>query len=77
MEDYNFKEKNYVYECVTGIITAFLGSILCTIGFGIGQNLEERQWIGKFDWYGFLCTLVGGAFGQSLQLVIIFEILGI
>lgn len=77
MENFNLKKKNYVYECLMGILTAFLGTILCTIGFGMGGNLEERQWLGKFDWYGFLVMLIGGAFGQTLQAIIIFEILGI
>lgn len=77
MEENNLKKKNYGYECLKGIITAFLGSILCTIGFGVGSNLEERQWLGKFDWYGFLVMLVGGIFGQTLQATIILECFGL
>ena len=39
-----------------------------------GENEEERQWVGRFDWYGYICLLVGGVLGQTLQMIIITEI---
>lgn len=74
MESFNFKNKNYLKECLMGMFIAFIGTILCAIGFGVGKNLEERQWLGAFDNYNFLCTLVGGVVGQLLQLIILCEI---
>lgn len=71
----NVKKKNYFKECLSGVISAFIGTLFCTIGYGIGTNLEERQWLGVFDWYGFLVILIGGLFGQTLQLLIITELL--
>lgn len=73
----NVKRKNYFIECLKGVILAFVGTILCSLGFGVGQNLEERQWLGAFDWYGFLCIAIGGVFGQLLQFVLIAEIFNI
>lgn len=70
----NVKRKNYLNENLKGIVTGFLGSILCTLGFAFGQGIEEHQWLGKFDWYGFLCMMIGGVFGSALQFVIIAEI---
>lgn len=73
----NVRKKNYFRECLKGMVTAALFTIFCTIGYGLGANYEERQWLGKFDWYGYLVILVGGIFGQTLQAIIIFELLGL
>lgn len=73
----NVKTKNYFDECLKGIVCAFIGTILCAIGFGIGQNIEEREWLGKFDWYGFLCMMVGATIGQTLQFLILARIFNI
>lgn len=70
-------KKNYLKEWLVGIIVAFVFTIFGTMGYGLGQGLEERQWYGNFNWYSFLCLLTGGILGQILQALIILEILGL
>lgn len=77
MESLNVKRKNYFDECLKGFFSALILTVLCSIGLGVGQNLEERQWLGKFDWYGFLCIIMGAILGQTVQFLILVRIFNI
>lgn len=49
-------------------------TILCVLGCASGMEFKDRQWGGKWDWLDWLATMIGGAVGQAIQIVILYLI---
>ena len=59
---------------IGGFILGLFLTFLCAFGCGGGMEFNDRQWGGKWDWLDLLATCIGGAIGQTLQLLIIYAI---
>lgn len=46
-------------------------TILCVLGVATALEFKDYQWGGKADWKDWLCTIMGGAVGQVIQLLIV------
>ena len=66
-----FKESNRDSHFKGGLITAFLGTILFTLGLSMGMEYKDKLNGGKFDWNDIKATLYGGLVGQLLQIILI------
>lgn len=69
------KESNRWKHLVFAIPIGLVFTILCVLGVASGMEFKDKQWGGTWDWTDWLCTMVGGAIGQAIQLVIILLIL--
>ncbi len=47
-------------------------TILCVLGVASALEFKDRQWGGKWDWQDWLCTMLGGLLGQTIQLILMF-----
>lgn len=65
------KESNRQKHLLYSIPIGFLLTILCVIGIAAGMEFKDKQWGGKWDWFDFLATLIGGFIGQILQIILI------
>lgn len=61
------REKHFLYAIPIG----FVFTILCVIGIAFGLEFKDKQYGNKFDYLDILATLLGGAIGQILQIVLI------
>lgn len=64
------REKHFLYA----IPAALLGTLLFVLGLAAGMEFKDKQYGGKWDWLDFLATVLGGLIGQSLQALIIWNI---
>lgn len=46
-------------------------SILCVLGVASGMEFKDKQWSGRWDWGDWTCTMLGGLFGQVVQVMAI------
>lgn len=58
------RELHFYYAMPIG----FFFTILCVLGVASGMEYKDRQWGGKWDWYDWLATMLGGLIGQALQI---------
>lgn len=61
------RQKHFLYAIPIG----FVFTILCVIGIALGLEFKDKQYGNKFDYLDILATLLGGAIGQILQIVLI------
>lgn len=59
--------KHFIYAIPIGLIF----TILAVIGCAFGMEFKDKQYGNKFDWLDIAATLLGGAIGQLIQIVII------
>lgn len=50
-------------------------TILCVLGVASGMEFKDKKWGGKWDWSDWTCTMLGGAVGQAIQIIIILLII--
>lgn len=65
------RQKHLLYAIPIGIVF----SILCVLGCAAGMEFKDYQYGNKFDWLDIAATLIGGAIGQIIQILIILLIL--
>lgn len=65
------RPKHLLYAIPIGLIF----TILAVIGCAFGMEFKDREYGNKFDWLDIAATMIGGAIGQLLQIIIIFIIL--
>ena len=58
--------KHLLYAIPIGLVF----TILCVLGVASGMEFKDRQWGGKWDWLDWLATMLGGAIGQALPIII-------
>lgn len=50
-------------------------TILAVLGCAFGMEFKDKQYGNEFDWLDIAATMIGGAIGQLLQIIIILLIL--
>ena len=69
------KESNRRKHLLYAIPIGLVFTILAVLGCAFGMEFKDKQYGGKFDWLDIAATMIGGAIGQLLQIIIIFIIL--
>ena len=69
------KESNRPEHLLYAIPIGLVFSILAVIGCAFGMEFKDREYGNKFDWLDIAATMIGGAIGQLLQIIIILIIL--
>ena len=65
------KESNRPEHLFYGIISGLIGTIIFVIGLAIGMEFKDYQYGNKFDWLDLIATILGGAIGQFIQLLLL------
>lgn len=65
------RQKHFIYAIPIGLVF----TILTVLGCAFGMEFKDKQYGNKFDWLDIAATMIGGAIGQLLQIIIILLIL--
>ena len=65
------RPKHLLYAIPIGLIF----TILAVLGCAFGMEFKDKEYGNKFDWLDIAATMIGGAIGQLLQIIIILIIL--
>lgn len=65
------RQKHLLYAIPIGLVF----TILAVLGCAFGMEFKDKEYGNKFDWLDIAATMIGGAIGQLLQIVIILIIL--
>ena len=65
------RQKHLLYAIPIGLIF----TILAVLGCAFGMEFKDKEYGDKFDWLDIAATMIGGAIGQLLQIIIILIIL--
>lgn len=65
------KESNRPKHLLYAIPIGLIFTILAVIGCAFGMEFKDKQYGGKFDWLDIAATIIGGAIGQVLQILLI------
>ena len=69
------KESNRIKHLLYAIPIGLVFTILAVLGCGFGMEFKDKQYGNKFDWLDIAATLIGGAIGQVLQIILIMLII--
>lgn len=69
------KESNRSKHLLYAIPIGLVFTILAVLGCAFGMEFKDKQYGDKFDWLDIAATMIGGAIGQLLQIIIILIIL--
>lgn len=61
------RQKHMLYAIPIGLVF----TILAVLGCAFGMEFKDKQYGGKFDWMNIAATMIGGAIGQLIQIVLI------
>lgn len=65
------RQKHLLYAIPIGLVF----TILAVLGCAFGMKFKDKEYGNKFDWLDIAATMIGGAIGQLLQIIIILIIL--
>ena len=65
------RQKHLLYAIPIGLVF----TILAVLGCAFGMEFKDKEYGNKFDWLDIAATMIGGAMGQLLQIIIILIIL--
>ena len=65
------RQKHLLYAIPIGLVF----TILAVLGCAFGMEFKDKEYGDKFDWLDVAATMIGGAIGQFLQIIIILIIL--
>ena len=65
------RQKHLLYAIPIGLVF----TILAVLGCAFGMDFKDKEYGNKFDWLDIAATMIGGAIGQLLQIIIILIIL--
>lgn len=65
------KESNRIKHLMYAIPIGLIFTILAVLGCAFGMEFKDWQYKGKFDWLDIAATMIGGAIGQILQIILI------
>ena len=65
------RQKHLLYAIPIGLIF----TILAVLGCAFGMEFKDKEYGNKFDWLDISATMIGGAIGQLLQIIIILIII--
>lgn len=69
------KESNRIKHLLYAIPIGLVFTILAVIGCAFGMEFKDRQYGNSFDWLDIAATIIGGAIGQVLQIILIMLII--
>lgn len=69
-------ESNRLKHFGYAVPSAFLLTFLFAAGLAVGMEFKDKAHGGQWDWLDLLATLLGGLVGQSLQVLVIYLIIG-
>ena len=69
------KESNRPKHLLYAIPAGALFTILFVAGLAAGMEFKDRDWGGTWDWLDIVATLIGGAIGQLIQVLILILII--
>ena len=69
------KESNRPKHLLYAIPIGLVFTILAVLGCAFGMEFKDKEYGDKFDWLDIAATMIGGAIGQLLQIIIILIIL--
>ena len=69
------KESNRKKHLLYAIPIGLIFTILAVLGCAFGMEFKDKEYGNKFDWLDIAATMIGGAIGQLLQIIIILIIL--
>lgn len=69
------KESNRPKHLLYAIPIGLIFTILAVLGCAFGMEFKDKEYGNKFDWLDIAATMIGGAIGQLLQIIIILIIL--
>ena len=65
------KESNRIKHLFYAIPIGLVFTILAVLGCAFGMEFKDRQYGNSFDWLDIAATMIGGAVGQVLQIILI------
>ena len=65
------RQKHLLYAIPIGLVF----TVLAVLGCAFGMEFKDKEYGDKFDWLDVAATMIGGAIGQLLQIIIILIIL--
>ena len=65
------RQKHLLYAIPIGLVF----TILAVLGCAFGMEFKDKEYGDKFDWLDIAATMIGGAIGQLLQIIIILIII--
>ena len=66
-----FEDKTRWQHLAYAIPIGLVFTILCVLGVASGMEFKDKQWGGRWDWKDWICTILGGLVGQTIQITII------
>ena len=69
------RESNRPEHLLYAIPIGLVFTILAVLGCAFGMEFKDKEYGNKFDWLDIAATMIGGAIGQLLQIIIILIIL--
>lgn len=69
------KESNWQKHLLYAIPIGLVFTILAILGCVFGMGFKDKEYVDKLDWFDIAATMIGGAIGQLLQIIIILIIL--
>lgn len=63
INDFSNRKKHFI----GGLVTGFLFTILFTLGIATGMEFKDAYKGGKWDWYDWMATVLGGALGNTIS----------
>ena len=75
MKAFLFTDKTRWQHFALAIPIALVFTILCVLGVATALEFKDKQWGGKWDWQDWLCTMIGGAVGEAMQILAIWLII--
>lgn len=69
------KESNRIKHLFYAIPIGLIFTILTVLGCAFGMEFKDKQYGNKFDWLDIAATMIGGAVGQILQIILIMLII--
>ena len=69
------KESNRTKHLLYAIPIGLVFTILAVLGCAFGMEFKDKQYGNSFDWLDVAATMIGGAIGQVLQIILIMLII--
>lgn len=69
------KQSNRYKHLFYAIPIGFFFTLICVVGVASGLEYKDKLYGNKWDWLDWVATIIGGIIGQSLQLLVLHNLL--